>query len=463
MASQAPKPGSSRVHSDRRLRSAKKIGPGEGFEGDGSRRNASIHYSQHSWLLNGTGKLLKSVVSSTLTVSPIGVSSAAGFDFLCSYNWTPLSFPTIYVPGKIKMNSPPTFLCFLIVLLTGVPPKLKSLDLPVTMMKDAGFQFVDQNAFRVPESPFEPIFRALSSMNPSVEFSTVDVVTNRNSLRNLLCFSQGRAESSFRIDLNTVHETLFLTRHEKNSRLKIGGAMHQGFGHNFEQACTEPPYLNSCGHHRVIRYSLGHLNCVIRFEVDAFYTKDEIEEDDDDEGGVPLTIESYPRYGEQTDDSNIIPYFQGLSISTPTKENNETTVISGGCHLSSSTMAEIKTKSKTAPHISKFLPQLWFGRIPHLFLGIHEHGTFNKIEQTNAEEHFADFESKQQKNLCKMTQLISELREITKTAGGACVIVCDHRSRPLTMQILAKTLHTTVLPDHLVKRYWKRAVRAAVT
>lgn len=44
-----------------------------------------------------------------------------------------------------------------------------------------------------------------------------------------------------------------------------------GFGHNFEREVSipEPGLENSTSDHSVIRYQMGNLNCVVRFDVDV--------------------------------------------------------------------------------------------------------------------------------------------------------------------------------------------------
>jgi hypothetical protein len=76
-------------------------------------------------------------------------------------------------------------------------------------------------------------------MNPTVSFCDVDVVSYRHSLRHLLGFIKGQPYQSFRIDLNLVHNTLFLTRREKSDRTISHGFPNSGFGGNFENAFTE--------------------------------------------------------------------------------------------------------------------------------------------------------------------------------------------------------------------------------
>lgn len=108
MPAQPPKLESTPVKSGRRLRSSNKTANEDSTTTTNSngRSDASKHNtSKNSWMLSGTGKLLKTVTPSDLTASTTEVSSASGFELLCTYNWTSLPSPTIYVPGKIIMTS----------------------------------------------------------------------------------------------------------------------------------------------------------------------------------------------------------------------------------------------------------------------------------------------------------------------------------------------------------------------
>ena len=198
--------------------------------------------NKFTWLTKGTGQLIKFIDPTQTKGSTTPISSSAGFELLCTYNWISTPAPSIYVPGG--------------------PPRWKPVTLPKTLPKDAGTHFIDQNAFRAPMFPFEPMFAALDLMKPDFDFGEVDVVTNRNSLRKLLNFASGRVSESFRIDVDMVHRTMFLTRRERVRRTK-SGARNAGYGHNFERAFTEMEkgLEESSGHHRVIRYKMGELNC----------------------------------------------------------------------------------------------------------------------------------------------------------------------------------------------------------
>jgi hypothetical protein len=283
-------------------------------------------------------------------------------------------------------------------------------------------------------------------MNPAANFRDVDVLTNRNSLRHLLGFAQGRVEKSFRIDLYIIQNTLILSRHEKQTRQRITPSQYVGFGHNFESAFTKPePGLNSSGHHRVIRYKLGALECAVRFEVDAFVDEDE-----------SLSSKKGKRPLEKTRVSDdALESFAGLSLSDTTQKNSGTTVINDGRQIPCSMMGEIKSKAKMPGSLKDFLPQLWFGRIPHLLLGTHTSGTFDNIHHIDAEAEFTDWEKNQQESLRKMAHLLSELKDIVQAAGGACVAVCNHKGRPLTIEILKFNSPNEVLTSEIVEQFWR--------
>jgi hypothetical protein len=60
------------------------------------------------------------------------------------------------------------------------------VDTPRQLKKDSGLVYVAQNAARHPESPLEPLFRALYIENPSFDISSVNIVSDRNDIRKLV-------------------------------------------------------------------------------------------------------------------------------------------------------------------------------------------------------------------------------------------------------------------------------------
>ena len=132
--------------------------------------------------------------------------------------------PTIAVPGSPPLWSPPR-----------VPRQLK---------KDSGLIYIDQDAARYPDSPLEPLFRALYIAHPLFNIRSTNVVADRNNLRKLLQFinpssTRNRLEA-FTTNIEATKNTAVLSRDETATHEFIGPHEFKGFGHEFEKAygCT---------------------------------------------------------------------------------------------------------------------------------------------------------------------------------------------------------------------------------
>jgi hypothetical protein len=310
--------------------------------------------------------------------------------------------------------------------------------------------------------PFEPMFAALDHMKPDFDFGAVDVVTNRNSLRKLLSFASGRVSESFRIDVNMVHGTMFLTRQERSTTDKSQGSRNAGYGHNFERTFTEAEkgLEDSSGHHRVVRYKMGELDCVVRFEADTWCDDPSKGEEELDTDVGPVDEDG----GPERDSEDVLASLTKLSLDdskarTKKPARNQykpTRVVPRGHVIPSTTLAEIKAKKKKVSLVEA-LPQLWFGRTPLLLSAIHNEGTFTvPVAKVNIGEKFQEWEIQQQEVLQKMVGLITELRDVAKGAkGGRCVVLCEHKIKPLRLEVLESTARKVVLPEEIVKRYWR--------
>lgn len=380
------------------------------------------------WMFTNTSSILQTIDIPTLTPSTIPVSSSAGFDLLCTYNWiTPSKFkpdPEIYVPGGPPEWSPPT--------------------LPVRLQADKGHQYVDQNAYRLPKYPFEPIFWALDLMNPSIRFDDVDVVCNRNSLRKLLDLASGRKIDPFVMHLHMIQNTLLITRKEKNARAMIRGNGNSGYGHNFEKAFTKAndELLDSTSHHRVVKYNMGGLNCVVRFEVDAYFD------------GVVEGVSS-DAFDHQID---LETAMGGLSLSTAVPASSiAEKAAKRGTVLPSSKMAEIKTCGKNLKPMWQLIPQMWFGRTPHLLMGRHPagNGVFDEVIQIHVGSKFEEWEEKNQKELTILVGLLNQIKEIMGSAEkGVAVLLYEKKGGPL--KVMRMRNPTQVLPEKS-RKYWSYA------
>ena len=108
-------------------------------------------------------------------------------------------------------------------------------------------------------------------MDPNFNMNPIGLTTDRNSLRKLLHFASGRIPRSWRIDVDIIEDTMFFTRWEENQVQIITGSRDSGYGHEFEKAFLsfDANLQESSGHHRIVRYNLGGIKCLVRFEVDG--------------------------------------------------------------------------------------------------------------------------------------------------------------------------------------------------
>ncbi|KAJ4357269.1 uncharacterized protein N0V89_001844 [Didymosphaeria variabile] len=323
----------------------------------------------------------------------------------------------------------------------GGPPQWKPQPLPYTLLKDTGLSPDDVKAAKLPRYPFEPAFRALATMNPSLKLDDIDIVTRRNSLRKLLDFAAGKAQDPFRMDFHMVNDTLFISRKEGSAAFMIHGPHNAGYGHSFEATFTKAQtgLDQSYSHHRVIRYPLGHLNCVVQFEVDAYY--------DDDQGRSGSMQPQDPV-------EDVVASMANLSTS-PSQGSNfplgATKVIHEGNLVDPSKLAELKVHGKNRRDP---MPQMWFSRTPYLIEGRHVEGEVRSIRYTHVEAQFGTWEADHQQALCKLVSLLALLKGIVSgMEGRSAILLCEEKRAPLTI-FAAKNLGA-VLPRDVMEKYWR--------
>jgi hypothetical protein len=138
---------------------------------------------------------------------------------------------------------------------SGSPPEWLERPLPITVPPDTGAHFRDRNGHILPGRPLIPLVAAVNEQNvqPPVDWQSVDIVTDRNSLRKLLRWVRGTGRD-WRIDTELVGDnTIFLNRWEQQTVDHLNGTMY-GFG--FEKAATRtvPGSDGLPGHARIATY-----------------------------------------------------------------------------------------------------------------------------------------------------------------------------------------------------------------
>lgn len=345
---------------------------------------------------------------------------------LASYNWIEARNPTIAVPGTPACWSPPRG-----------PQKVKM---------DSGVYFIAENAVRHPKSPFEPLFRALYLENPSFDIRSVDVVADRNSIRQLLSFINPGLERSqrFTIHVELVKNTAILCRVGKPKRQFIKPGEPSGFGHNFEKRYTIHQVKDSSSHHRIISYSFGALKFLIRHETDGYVAAD--------------TAGSSTAVKQSTYDS-LSSKMEYVSLSQPdvslytTPAGSRLSIRKDGQAVPLASTLEIKTRTiKRDLAMKEIAAQLWISQTPKLVRAYHTEGKFQPPEVEDVTAAVKSWEDLHQVDLRKLAALIHKIIEVTKGCGGIATIQRPAQSKKLTIE---KAHRDRMLPMDLYYKWDK--------
>lgn len=343
---------------------------------------------------------------------------------LSSYNWIEAPTPTIAVPGFPSLWSP--------------PPQ------PRQLRKDSGIVYIAQNAARHPDSPLEPLFRAIYASKPAFDIRASDVVTDRNNIRKLLSFVDPKSSRNglepFTIKLELVKNTVIFCRDETATQEFIGKKEFRGFGHEFEKAYTTNKIEGSTGHHRVISYRFGGLNFIVRHETDG-YDGSEINATPSIDDSLSSTLAS-------------VSLSSTRAASSPAGPGSRLSVRMEGETVPLQSTIEIKTRVQRRPlPMKEAAAQLWVSQTPKLVRAYYQgQGEFQtpSVEDVTAE--IARWERRNQAHLTKLAGLISKILSGVKERcrDGNAVLKYDAVRDTLVVSPAQKK---RMLPEDLYRKW----------
>ncbi|KAI1798789.1 hypothetical protein F4811DRAFT_161961 [Daldinia bambusicola] len=354
------------------------------------------------------------------------VASITDVKYLSSYNWIESPKPTISVPGS--------------------PPLWAAPKLPQKLNKDSGLIYIAQNAARHPDSPLEPLFRAIYVTDPSFDIRPIDIVTDRNNIRKLLSFVDPTVSRNgleeFTIDVEVTKNTAIFSRDETETHAFIGPNEFKGFGHEFEKACTINKIVGSTGHHRIISYRFGGLNVIVRHETDGYV----------DSKSGPSSSAS-----KAQSPFDLTSVFDSLSLS-PTNTNVGTTtkgskliVQQDGQAVPLSSTLEIKTRVSHKPlEIREVAAQLWVSQTPKLVRAYHQRGVFQVPRVEDITPQIKQWEQDKHSHLRKLAFLMRRIVDLVKGCGESVTVRYDRRENKL---ILTKVPRKKMLPRDLYLKW----------
>ena len=354
------------------------------------------------------------------------LASITDVKHLSSYNWIEAPTPTIAVPGSPPLWSSPR-----------VPQKLK---------KDSGLIYIAQNAARHPDSPLEPLFRALYIANPSFDIHSIDVVTDRNNIRKLLSFinpgSTRNGLETFTINIEVTKNTAIFSRDETATHEYIGLHEFRGFGHEFEKAYTTSQISGSTGHHRIISYRFSDLNFIVRYETDGY---------------VDADIRIPSSKSKEPENDSLSSMLGSLSLSPTNRLPNTTpagsklAIKEEGKVVPIELTLEIKTRVLHKPlEIQDIAPQLWVSQTPKLVRAYHHKGTFQRPEVEDVAALIKRWEERNQTDLRKLVALIKKILNVAKGCGGNAIVKYDVKKDKL---VIWKVDGKRMLPKDLYSKW----------
>ena len=325
----------------------------------------------------------------------------------------------------------------------GLPPKLTIPSLPIQLQRDK----LTRSKPRSPAAAVDPLFETLLHEHPNFDMSSIHLVTDRNSLRKFLSFAS-KGPGKWRIDVDMINDTMFFNQWEEFRLMMINECQDSGYGHAFEDCVTarEPTLEDSIHHERIVRYELGGLECLVRFEADAY-----LNVDGNEKGRERLAIHSSDLPAPKPTRPVLKPPYKLVHV------------VSRGHYVNPDLIAEIKSCSTPKFNINKTLPQLWFSQTKHLCVGRHKEGLVTeKLEIKDMREELKKWEASNQGHLKNMIRIIREIREIAKTARK-CTIVCTTVDGVKCLSVFDRKGGDMAMRPEVVKRCWRTLGEARVT
>lgn len=353
-----------------------------------------------------------------------GIVFISNVEHLASYNWVEARTPTIAVPGMPNKWSPPTH--------------------PANVRLHGRRIYNDQNADRLPQSPLEPLFRALYVEKPSFDIGSVNIIADSHVIRKLLEFVDTDPESSpvsFKTGVEIINNTMMFTRIEDQTNTQIGPGHSDAYFHAFMQRYTTLPIANSTGHYRIISYNFAGLKFLIRHEADAC-------------NAPPRPGTASTHAGPSTAGRGTAP----ARVSHPLPErlyNNRSrpnlTVMRTGEEVQRESTMRVEARSERIYlTVGQVAPRLWISQTPNLVRAYYRGTMFNVPEVEDVRNEISYWERVHQDDLCQLAAVLRKIAEVVQGLGGAAVVT---KLRWEDFMVVARTEKNRMLPRDLYSRW----------
>ncbi|KAF8454399.1 hypothetical protein BGX38DRAFT_1141095 [Terfezia claveryi] len=310
--------------------------------------------------------------------------SKTNFRLLSSYNWlseeSEHPSPSIVVPGHPSQWNPPK--------------------LPQILSPDSGFTVITQNAYRLPECPIEPLLQALLITQPEFDLNEIHIICDRNVLQNLYNFVCRQSGKDYDIGVEMVNNTALFTRLDGATSQVIDPTIRfQGYGLAFaKEFVKSSDIMQGMGeHYRIVGYTFGGLNLVIRYITDAYYDATPATAVIQDPIAIPSLEEGIVNAADTTPTSDhpladifmdkLLKQLSKLGMEKEIPEESPPRIpppSAGSSTSSSGQRLSIYRAGELVPqeHIIELkttkrdcTPQRWFSNTRNLYIGVHNKGS----------------------------------------------------------------------------------------
>ncbi|KAL2273759.1 hypothetical protein FJTKL_04082 [Diaporthe vaccinii] len=404
----------------------------------------------YGWMVKGTAEHIEDLHLSGIPFCNSEVHSKMKIEVLGEYTWIEVTpsqqqsyerFPAIYVPGNART--------------------WRGLKIDTSLDQDdirsiTSQTIRDDNLNRQPRYPYEPTFRALESKGNATSFKGIDIVTDAETLTQLLSFIMGtssarRVKESFRLELTSVRNTLIICPSHKPGSSQAGPPPKKvrqdprvsvpdwaaGVLGNIGTRAARLPY--SGGHYRIVRYRFGSVVLAVRVKVDFVY---EHRRDSRRAGADPLR--------------DVRPGFMPREEGDVAQVWRTTAKRQGlGTRPAGAGVASVRyVWQDPKARMRALLPQLWFSRSPFVIdcQVSYPDLLVKEVALVNSRQWYPSYERGYQNSLRRLAGLLKHLQERTREMGGNIVLIADPVQ--VCFVLLKPVINKPALPEELVLKFW---------
>jgi hypothetical protein len=271
---------------------------------------------------------------------------------------------------------------------TASPPLWTPQELPLVLPLDE--PAVDPQKI-LQDCPMDAMLRAMNQTCPQINMKEFELISDRKNLRALFDFVRNKiAKAGHRIDAEVIGGTVLFYQGWSGN----GYWNSKSYGMNFERAFTSDLSEGTIQHNRVVTYSLGGFNMMVKYQADGYL-------------GPAKSISMTASDDVLTHSSTIAS--TGLRVI----HRDPALVAAPESILEIKTIRQISRQRRQLLN-SKTMAQMWFSQTPILVAGWHDgNGWFSEVEKVNVMESgvLGNWEVRHREDLQKLLKLVEMIKE----------------------------------------------------